>query len=95
MEDEARLAPDPHASRAAGREERRRIRRWRIARRQDVAIGLIVGIIAIIVLPGVALGAIIAALVLIVAGISLLAERRRSRRQPTRRSRGRRRSSAR
>ena len=46
-------------------------------RRLDVAIGLIVAIIVIVIAPGVALAGIIGAIVLIVAGVWVLVERRR------------------
>ncbi len=78
------LAPDRGPLGAAAREERRRRRRRRALRRLDVAIGLIVGIIVIVVAPGLALAGIIGAVVLIVAGLWVLVERRRRARRATR-----------
>ena len=46
--------------------------------RLDVAIGAVAALVTILVAPGIAMAAIIAVLVLIVAGVWLLVERRRA-----------------
>jgi hypothetical protein len=67
--------------------ERRKRRRHLVARRQDVAIGVLVALAALIIGPGLAVIAIIALLVLLVCGISLGVGRTRGRRSGRRRSR--------
>ena len=94
--------PESPAHTVGAREHERRLglrarRRRRAMRRLDVAIGVLVAVVAILVAPGIALAAIIAAVVLIVAGVWLLAERRRRapRGLPRRRGRASRRRPAR
>ena len=72
----------PGSKRAALRARRRR----RAMLRLDVAIGAVAALVTILLAPGIAMAAIIAVLVLIVAGVWALAERRR-RRGPRRRRR--------
>jgi hypothetical protein len=73
------IADEPQALGASSGSEQRRRRRRRALRRFDVALGLIVGVIWIVVAPGIAIAGIIAALVLALAGISFLVTRRRAR----------------
>ena len=63
--------------------ERRARRRARGLLRLDIAIGVLVAVIAILVAPGIAVVAIVAGVVLLVCGVSLLVGRaRRGRRHP-------------
>jgi Flp pilus assembly protein TadB len=65
---------------SAGARQRLR-RRRRALRRLDILLGLIVGAVWLLVAPGVAMAGIVAALVLLVAGVSVLVSRRRGRRR--------------
>ena len=70
----------PEPARLDSRRAELRARRHRRAMlRLDVAIGAVAALVTILVAPGIALAAIIAVLVLIVAGVWLLVERRRRR----------------
>jgi hypothetical protein len=53
----------------------------------DVAVAVVVAIVLIVVTPGLAITALLALLVLLVCGISLLIDRLPSRRRPARRIR--------
>jgi len=66
------------ATRADARRSRRGVR-------LDVALGLIVGVLAVALVPGIALAGIGAVVVLALAGLSLLVSRRRGRRRARRR----------
>lgn len=55
--------------------------------RVDLAIAVAAAIILILVAPGLAIVALVALIVLLVSGISLVIERRRGRRQPAHRGR--------
>ena len=77
--------PSPPVSAAAERQARRRqLRRRRGLRRLDVALGVLVAIVALVVAPGVAVVAIGAVIVLLACALSLLIGRRRARRARTR-----------
>jgi Flp pilus assembly protein TadB len=81
------IGADPLApvSTAAERQaHRREIRRRRGLRRLDVAIGVLLAVIALVVAPGVAVVAIGAVIVLVACGLSLLYGRRRARRARSR-----------
>ena len=70
-------------------------RRRAAVRRLDVLLGVVVAIVWLLIAPGVALAGIIAVLVLLFAGVSVLVGRRRARRRgATRVSRRRRRRRA-
>jgi hypothetical protein len=86
------LGTEDEAADTGGAEERRARARRRGLRRLDVALGVLVGVIWIVVAPGIAIAGIIAVLVLALAGISFLVSRRRRRaasRLPRRRRRRR------
>jgi Flp pilus assembly protein TadB len=70
--------PIPGASR---REEQRAQRRRRAALRLDLLIAGLVALAAILLSPGIAIAGIVAAIVLIVAGVWALVERRAQRRR--------------
>ena len=78
-------ADDEHAGGAGGRARLRR--RRRALRRFDILLGLVAGAVWLLVAPGVAMAGIVAAFVLLAAGVSLLVGRRRGRRSGRRRSR--------
>jgi hypothetical protein len=77
-------APPPSAGRQTERRERRR---RRIHRRQDVAIGVLVAVVALVLGPGLAVVAIGALIVLLVCAVSFALARSRGRRAGSRRSR--------
>jgi len=80
------LAGDERDRPANGaRSRRRELRRRRATRRLDILIGLVAGGIWLLVAPGIAMAAIVAAFVLLVAGASLVAVRVRARRRRRRR----------
>jgi|GEM_PF-3787460 Flp pilus assembly protein TadB len=69
----------------AQRALRRRRRRVAGQRRFDVLVGVVVGIVGVLLAPGVAMAALIAILVLLALGIYALVARRRRRRHRVRR----------
>jgi hypothetical protein len=71
------IAPERRHPGASSVSERSALRRRRALRRLDVVLGLTVGVIWIVFVPGIAIAGIIAVLVLALAGISLLFTRRR------------------
>lgn len=76
---EAPLGGHEHAQSVERRALRRRRRREAAQRRLDVLIGAVVGIIGVLIAPGVAMAALIAILVLVALGIYTLVVRRRRR----------------
>ena len=79
--------PQPRAARESGLAQApagaawagRRRRGIRGARRVDVAIGVLVGVLVVVFVPGIALAGIGAAVVLVLVGLSLLFRRMRAR----------------
>jgi len=63
------------------RSRRRHVRRQRYLFRVDVGLGLILAAVALVLVPGVAILAVAALLVLALCGVSMLIEHRRSRRR--------------
>lgn len=72
-------APDDEAARARQARRREATRRRR-QRELDVAVGIVIGVVALIVAPGLGYVAIVGVPVLLVCGVSLARQRRRSRR---------------
>jgi Flp pilus assembly protein TadB len=59
---------------------RREARRRRYLFRVDIGLGLLIGVVALLLAPGVAIVALAALAILAVCGVSILIDRRRSRR---------------
>jgi uncharacterized membrane protein YfcA len=79
------LSGREHSPTAGRRSLRRRRRREAAQRRFDVLVGVVVGIVGVLLAPGVAMAALIAILVLLGVGIYAVVARRRRRRHRVRR----------
>ncbi len=72
---------DPPRDMSALYARRRQARRRRQIARLDVGLGLLVAVVALVIAPGIAIVAIVALLALLICALSVVVERRRSRRR--------------